>query len=117
MALVFVFGSNTAGRHGKGAALFAVQKYGAVYGQGFGRQGNSFAIPTKDGTLRSMNLDDIAVGLEKFVEYAWETPDDTFMLTPIGCGLAGHKREDIYKLLRKFELPSNVLLTKEWLNL
>jgi hypothetical protein len=53
---VFVFGSNLAGRHGKGAALWARQHRGAIYGQGVGRQGNAYAIPIKDGQLRVLPL-------------------------------------------------------------
>lgn len=56
MIEIFVFGSNLAGRHGKGAALYARQHYGAIYGQGVGRQGNSYAIPTKDGKLNPLPL-------------------------------------------------------------
>jgi len=53
---IFVFGSNLAGRHGKGAALHARKHYGAIYGQGWGRQGNSYAIPTKDSKLKTVPL-------------------------------------------------------------
>ena len=56
---VFVFGSNLAGRHGKGAALHARQQHGAIYGQGVGLQGSSYAIPTKDSLLRTLPLSEI----------------------------------------------------------
>lgn len=117
MSLVFVFGSNLAGRHGKGAALYAVAKYGAIYGQGVGRQGDSYAIPTKDYVLKVLTLDAIARHIDDFILYAHLNPDDTFMLTPIGTGLAGYSREQIYSLLKQFDVPSNVLFTKEWFNL
>jgi hypothetical protein len=55
--------------------------------------------------------------LADFIEYAKEHPEDTFMLTPIGTGLAGYSREQIYILLKQFDVPSNVLFTKEWFNL
>ena len=117
MSIVFVFGSNLAGRHGKGAAFHAKQWYGAIYGQGVGRQGNSYAIPTKDSDLKPLSLDEIYRYISTFITYAEHNPDDTFMLTPIGTGLAGYSREQIYSLLKQFDVPSNVLFTKEWFNL
>lgn len=117
MSIVFVFGSNLAGRHGKGAAFHAKQWYGAIYGQGIGRQGNSYAIPTKDYLLKVLTLDAIGRHLADFIAYAEHNPEDTFMLTPIGTGLAGYSREQIYALLKQFDVPSNILFTKEWFNL
>jgi hypothetical protein len=117
MATVFVFGSNLAGRHGKGAALFAKQNYGAEYGVGVGRTGNSYAVPTKDYVLKVLTLDAIGRHLADFITYAKEHPEDTFMLTPIGTGYAGYSREQIYSLLKQFDVPSNVLFTKEWFSL
>lgn len=106
---VFVFGSNEAGRHGKGAALDAVRKYGAIYGQGFGYQGNSFAIPTKDGSLRTLPTDRIAGYVVMFLEFALARPDLTFKVTPIGCGLAGYEPRDIAWMFDA-PCPSNVIL-------
>lgn len=117
MRPVFVFGSNLAGRHGKGAALFALQHCGAVYGQGTGRQGNAYAIPTKGHRLEVLPLDQIRDYVEEFLEYARANSEETFALTPIGTGLAGYSREQIYSLLKQFDVPSNVLFTKEWFNL
>ena len=108
---VFVFGSNLAGRHGKGAALTARLKYGAIYGQGVGPQGQSYAIPTKDEYLRTLPLDRIAQYLAEFVKYASENSESTFYLTPIGTGLAGYTLSDLYSILP--ELPSNVIKTWE----
>lgn len=67
---IFVFGSNLAGRHGKGAALFARRNHGAIYGQGVGRQGNSYAIPTKDAKLRTLPLVTIHEHVGDFIVYA-----------------------------------------------
>lgn len=90
---VFVFGSNTAGRHGKGAALFARQQRGAIYGQGEGLQGNSYAIPTKgqlpDRTLVPLTLPEIHRHVQRFLAFATSRPDLEFEVTPIGCGLSG----------------------------
>lgn len=113
--MIFVFGSNLAGRHGKGAALFARQQRGAKYGVGVGRQGNSYAIPTKDRGLRTLPLWHIEKYVEEFLEYARQHPDETFELTPVGCGLAGYTPADIAPMFK--DVPSNVRLPdafKRW---
>lgn len=109
---VFVFGSNLAGRHGKGAALWARQHRGAVYGQGTGLQGNSYAIPSKDEHLRTLPLDRIEPHVCEFLAFARSRPDLTFQLTPIGCGLAGYRREQIEPMFTG--APANVLWPPEW---
>ena len=80
MTKVFVFGSNLAGRHGKGAALYARQYYGAIYGngvgmQGVGAQGSSYAIPTKDHNLKTLPLREIEVHVHNFLNFAIEHPE------------------------------------------
>ena len=117
MAVVFVFGSNLAGRHGKGAAKYAAAHYGAIYGLGVGRQGNAYGIPTKDANLQVLSLDVIRRHIGDFVVYATENQGDLFLLTPIGTGLAGYSREQIYSVLKDFSIPSNVVFTKEWFGL
>jgi hypothetical protein len=92
---VFVFGSNLAGRHGKGAALHARRECGAIYGQGVGRQGQSYAIPTKDEHLRTLPLDRISQYVVQFLEYARQHPNEQFYVTPVGTGLAGYSVSDI----------------------
>jgi hypothetical protein len=67
---VFVFGSNLAGRHGKGAALCALREHGAIYGLGVGKQGNSYAIPTKDQLIKTLSLSSINLYVKQFLEYA-----------------------------------------------
>ena len=111
---VFVFGSNLAGRHGKGAAKFARECYGAVYGVGEGRTGNAYALPTKDGQLRTLPLESIAASLVRFAHYARCHPSELFLLTPIGCGLAGYTREEIRPLVEAANMPGNVALAAEW---
>ena len=113
MTEIFVFGSNLAGRHGKGAALYARNHHRAVYGQGEGLQGNSYAVPTKDSQLRTLPLEDIANHVCNFLEFALTRPDLTFRVTPIGCGLAGYKPSDIAWM---FDLPCprNVVLPDEF---
>lgn len=109
---VFVFGSNTAGRHGKGAAK-AAMAWGARYGQGEGLAGMTYAIPTKDGSLRTLSLDIIEMHVQSFLEFARTRPDLTFELTPIGCGLAGYKPADIAPMFA--DVPRNVLKPREFL--
>lgn len=109
---IFVFGSNLAGRHGKGAALWARNHRGAIYGIGSGRQGMSYAIPTKDGSLKTLSIEAISRHVETFIEYAKSNPDMIFQLTPIGCGLAGYRYEEIARLFR--DAPCNVFLPAEF---
>lgn len=109
---IFVFGSNLAGRHGAGAALYAHQNCGAVYGQGVGRQGNSYAIPTKDKNIRTLGLGTISDFVEEFLEYARIHPDLQFYITRVGCGLAGYKDTDIAPMFRYS--PPNCQLPDEW---
>lgn len=80
---IFVFGSNLAGRHGKGAALWARQHRGAIYGQGQGLQGQSYAIPTKDYQLRTLPLETIHDHVDEFIIFARSRSVLTFQLTPI----------------------------------
>lgn len=110
--IVFVFGSNYAGRHGAGAALYARNHYGARYGVGKGRQGNAYAIPTKDGYLRSLPLNVIEHHVLEFIQYAIANPGIEFLVTRVGCGLAGYKDNDIAPMFKK--VPDNCMLPVEW---
>lgn len=96
--MIFVFGSNLAGRHGRGAALSALREHGAVYGQGIGAQGTSYAIPTKDWALRTLPLEVIARHVSEFLKYARANSHCTFNVTRVGCGLAGYTPADIAPL-------------------
>ena len=109
---VFVFGSNLAGRHGKGAAQHARRYHGAVSGVGEGFQGNSYAIPTKDARMITRSLSGIKESIDRFKAFALEHPELEFNITPVGCGLAGYKREQIKPLFEP--LPPNCEYSKEW---
>lgn len=111
--MIFVFGSNLAGRHGKGAALTAMRDWGAEYGVGVGRTGDAYAIPTKDRNIRTRLLDDINADVEDFIEYATNNPTLEFFVTRVGCGLAGYKDYQIAPMFK--DAPSNCILPKEWL--
>lgn len=95
---VFVFGSNLAGVHGGGAAAQAYKHFGAKWGVGRGKTGNCYAIPTKDENIETLPLHHVEVYVAEFIDYAKEHPDLTFLVTEIGCGLAGFKVEQIAPL-------------------
>jgi hypothetical protein len=107
-----VFGSILAGRHGKGAALDAARNWGAVYGVGHGRTGNSYAIPTKDAHLRTIPLEDIRFDVGRFKDYAKSHPELTFLVTAVGCGLAGYSPDDIAPMFK--DAPTNCVLPEEF---
>lgn len=111
-ASIFVFGSNLAGRHGKGAALDAKNEHGAVYGVGVGRTGNSYAIPTKDESIQTLPLERIEVYVSDFLDYARANPSLTFEVTRVGCGLAGYSDADIAPMF--YEAPGNCNLPDGW---
>ena len=106
---IFVFGSNLAGMHAGGAARIAVEKFGAVMGQGVGLQGQSYAIPTMQGGVET-----IKPYVDEFIKFADCHPELTFLVTRIGCGIAGFTDEEIAPLfVRAINLP-NVHLPKEF---
>lgn len=106
---VFVFGSNKAGRHGAGAAKAAL-KFGAMYGHFFGRMGQCYAIPTKTVALSVMNLDEIEQCVKVFIRHAKEHPENVFLVTPIGCGLANYRPEQVAPMFMEAVKLSNVYL-------
>jgi len=112
MTTIFVFGSNLAGRHGKGAALTARKQYGAEYGVGFGRTGNAYAIPTKSYKLQTLPLAHIRDYVIDFIQYTHDHPELTFYVTRIGCGLAGYSDEDIAPFFNN--APHNCQLPTAW---
>jgi hypothetical protein len=109
---IWVFGSNLAGRHGAGAALVAANRFAAVYGQGVGPTGRAYAIPTKDGQLGVLSLDEIERYVAQFLEYAQAHPELYFYITRIGCGLAGYRDSQIAPLFA--DAPSNCCIPIQW---
>lgn len=97
---IFVFGSNEAGIHGAGAAKLAFDKFGAVWGVGFGHRGQSFAVPSKDKKIITMPVNKIKPYVDDFLLYALANPNLTFFVTEIGCGLAGYEPANIAPLFR-----------------
>ena len=106
---VFVFGSNLSGFHGGGAARIAADKFGAVWGQGVGLQGQSYAIPTMQG-----GVDTIKPYVDDFIAFAKCHPELIFLVTKIGCGIAGFTEEEIAPLFRDAHSLDNVVLPKGW---
>ena len=111
---VFVWASNKSGINGAGSALMAM-KWGAVYGNGFGRQGMTYAIPTKDyGISRTLRIDEIKPYVDGFIFYAEAKHELTFLVTKIGCGLAGYTVEDIAPLFKEAIGIPNIILPYEF---
>ena len=106
---IFVFGSNLAGMHGGGAARVARLHFGAVIGKGVGMQGQSYAIPTMQG-----GTDTIQPYVDEFIAYARQNPDKKFLVTPIGCGIAGFEPEDIAPLFEKAKEVKNISLPESF---
>lgn len=106
---VFVFGSNLAGMHGGGAAHIARLRFGAVMGNGVGMQGRSYAIPTMQGGTET-----IRPYVNDFIAYAKKHPGLTFLVTPIGCGIAGFEPEDIAPLFEEASNVENIWLPKSF---
>ena len=106
---IFVFGSNLAGAHGGGAAHIACQRFGAIWGQGVGLQGQSYAIPTMQGGVET-----IKPYVDQFIEFATCHPELTFLVTRIGCGIAGFRDEEIAPLFAAALDVENVILPREF---
>ncbi len=106
---IFVFGSNLAGMHGGGAARIARLHFGAVMGKGVGLQGQSYAIPTMQGGVET-----IRPYVDRFIAYAKRHPEKHFLVTPIGCGIAGFEAEDIAPLFKKAKEMKNISLPESF---
>lgn len=110
--MIFTFGSNLAGRHGAGAARYAMSARGAKYGVGVGRTGECYALPTKGFRIETMPIEAIALHVERFKEYARNNQDCDFQVTRLGCGLAGYKDSEIAPMFK--DAPKNCYFDEEW---
>ena len=106
---IFVFGSNLAGMHGGGAARIACLHFGAVMGKGVGLQGQSYAIPTMQGGVET-----IRPYVNDFLDFAKHHPEMQFLVTPIGCGIAGFEAEDIAPLFEEAKQIKNISLPESF---
>ena len=106
---IFVFGSNLRGMHGGGAAYVAYRKFGAIMGQGVGLQGQSYAIPTMQGGVETIHP-----YVNEFIRFAKEHQDKVFLVTRIGCGIAGFTDEEIAPLFAEAHAVDNIILPSGW---
>lgn len=107
---IFVFGSNLQGYHGGGAARLAMNQWGAVWGQGTGLQGQTYAIPTMQGGIVT-----IRPYIDQFIKFAQNDPERTFLVTEIGCGIAGFRPADIAPLFKNaINIPNIWLPQRFW---
>jgi len=114
---IFVFGSNLAGAHGGGAALLAANLFGAIDGQGIGLQGKSYALPTKDVKIKTLSLEIIQSHVNDLLAFIQANPKKEFLITQVGCGLAGYSPSDIAPLFKDFmELP-NITLPESFIEI
>lgn len=108
---IFVFGSNLGGMHGGGAARAAYNRFGAVWGQGVGLQGQSYAIPTMQGGVET-----IKPYVDEFIAFAQTHPELKFLVTRIGCGIAGFRDEQIAPLFAAAIDQDNIILPREFVD-
>lgn len=106
---IFVFGSNLAGAHGGGTAWLAMNRFGAIWGQGVGLQGQSYAIPTMQGGVET-----IKPYVDEFIAFAKNNPNLIFLVTKICCGIAGFTEQEIAPLFREALNVSNIILPEEF---
>ena len=106
---IFVFGSNLQGMHGGGAAYIAYRKFGAIMGQGVGLQGQSYGIPTMQGGVET-----IRPYVDEFIEFAKAHQELMFLVTRIGCGIAGFTDEEISPLFKEARDVENIVLPEGW---
>lgn len=109
---IFVFESNLAGQHMGGAARVAFERFGAVWGQGVGLQGQSYAIPTMQGGVET-----IKPYVDEFIALAREWDQTTFLVTRIGCGIAGFTDEQIAPLFAEALELYNVRLPESFVKI
>ena len=109
---IFVFGSNLGGFHGGGAARAAHMRFGAIWGQGVGLQGRSYAIPTMHG-----GVDVIQPYVDEFISFAQSHPDLKFLVTRIGCGIAGFTAAEIAPLFANAIDQENIILPEDFVRL
>lgn len=105
---IFVFGSNASGRHGGGAAAFAMQQFGAIWGQGEGLQGQSYAIPTMEG------MESMRAAIDRFAQFAEQHPELRFLVTRVGCGVAGYSVREVAPLFQGCIGLENVALPSDF---
>lgn len=107
---IFVFGSNIQGAHGGGAAWYAHKKFGAQWGVGEGLTGRTYALPTMEGKASLQHA------VEHFIACAKEHPEQTFLVTAVGCGIAGYTPDEVAPLFKEATSLENVYLPQVFWN-
>lgn len=111
---IFVFGSNQGGFHGRGAARTALG-WGAKWGVAEGLQGRTYGIPTKDRSVRrTLSIEEIRPYVDRFIQFANQNRDKVFLVTEIGCGLAGLHPKDVAPLFRDAMTVTNIHLPRRF---
>lgn len=114
---IFVFGSNLSGIHGGGAARLAHENFGAVWGEGVGLTGQCYAIPTKsEGIKRTLTIEEIRFYVDNFIVVAKQESALKFLVTEIGCGLAGYSPSDIAPLFKNAIEVENIHLPQSFID-
>lgn len=108
---IFVFGSNSEGQHAGGAAYFAMDRFGAKWGIGEGLVGNTYALPTMDDLTDPLS---IKPHVDKFIEFAKAHPQYTFLVTKVGCGIAGFEINEVAPFFKDAIAMANIVLPKEF---
>lgn len=109
---IFVFGSNLAGHHAGGAARQAHEDFGAEWGVGEGLTGQCYAFPTLDRNFKPLSANQLRRAKIRFYTVADQHPELTFLMTRVGCGIAGHDEDKMRK--RFVNVPKNVVKPEEW---
>jgi len=105
---IFVFGSNIRGHHHAGAARAAMDHFGAEWGVGEGMTGQTYALPTMEG------VESFSAAASRFISYAKQHPDKTFLVTPVGCGIAGYKTAEVALMFYEAMPLDNVYLPQSF---
>ena len=111
---IFVFGSNTKGLHAGGAAYYANRFFGAVWGVSDGVTGNTYAIPTCTPEIEKVGVNELKSSIDRFIQYATENPALNFLVTPIGCGIAGWSVDEVEPMFESAKSLPNVLLPESF---
>jgi hypothetical protein len=109
---IFVFGSNQRGAHAGGAARLATEEFGAQEGVGEGLTGRCYAFPTLSANFEKVSRSSLEASRDRFFATARQNPDKTFLLTKVGCGIAGFTEDEIRPLFKN--APANVILPEDW---
>ena len=112
---IFVFGSNLNGNHAGGAAAQAKEKFGAMEGVGEGLTGQCYAFPTLTKSMKPVSKKAFTKSISKLIETCSTYPDKDFLLTKIGCGIAGFDERFVKELFyEQYPLPNNLVLPEDW---